>query len=179
MLSLSFIPELYFSHPPKGHQVTILSNVTIDELTIGQKGTYTKTCTAEDLSLFATISGDTNPLHLDDDFAKSSQFGKRIAHGMYTGALVSAALANELPGPGTIYMGQELKFIAPVFINDTITVVLEVEKIRLDNAIVTLLCTCTNQAGNVVAAGRATILAPREKITAEASRLPEVTLSEI
>ncbi len=154
-----------------------LNNVTISEIAIGQKATYSKTSTAEDIQLFATVSGDVNPVHLDDNYAKTTQFGQRIAHGMYTGALVSAALAIELPGPGTIYLGQEIKFKAPVFIDDTITVELEVETIREDKAIVGLLCTCTNQHGKKVAIGKATVIAPQEKITMEAPELPKVSIA--
>lgn len=156
--------------------MTTLTNVTIDELEIGQKATYSKTCTADDITLFATVSGDVNPVHLDDEFAATTPFGKRIAHGMYTGALVSAALAIELPGPGTIYMGQELKFKAPVFIGDTITVELEVDTIRAEKAIVGLLCSCTNQDGTVVAAGKATVMAPKKKLSVAAPELPTVTI---
>lgn len=157
--------------------MTILTNVTIDEIEIGQKARYVKTCTADDINLFATVSGDVNPVHLSDDYAATTVFGKRIAHGMYTGALVSAALAIELPGPGTIYMGQELKFKKPVFIGDEITVELEVDTVRADKAIVALLCTCTNQDGKVVAIGKATVMAPTEKVSIEAPALPTVTLS--
>lgn len=157
--------------------MTTLSNVTIDNISIGQKATYSKTCTEQDVQLFAVVSGDVNPIHLDADYAATTQFGQRIAHGMYTGALVSAALAIELPGPGTIYLGQELKFRAPVFIGDTITVELEVESIREDKAIVGLLCSCTNQDGKVVASGKATVIAPREAVNITAPALPSVTLS--
>ena len=153
-----------------------LSNVTISEMSIGQKATYSKTCTADDVKLFATVSGDVNPVHLDEAFAQTTPFGQCIAHGMYTGALVSAALAVELPGPGTIYLGQEIKFKAPVFIGDTITVELEVETMREDKAIVSLKCTCTNQDDKVVAAGTATVIAPKEKMTIEAPELPKVTI---
>ena len=152
----------------------MLSNVTIDEMEIGKKATYTKVCTAEDIQLFAKVSGDINPVHLDDDYAQTTRFGQRIAHGMYTGALISAALGIELPGPGTIYLGQELKFKAPVFLGDTVTVELEVESIRQDKAIVTLNCTCTKQDATVVAVGKATVIAPKEKIEMPAPELPEI-----
>lgn len=145
-------------------------------MTIGRKATFTKTCTEADIQLFATVSGDVNPVHLDAECAAGTQFGKQIAHGMYTGALVSAALGVEMPGPGTIYLGQELKFKAPVFIGDTITVTLEVETIREDKAIVSLNCTCTNQDNKVVAIGKATVIAPKEKITISAPVLPKVTI---
>lgn len=156
--------------------MTQLSNVTLDEITIGQKASYSKTCSEQDIQLFAHVSGDVNPVHLSAEYAENTQFGQRIAHGMYTGALVSAALAIELPGPGTIYLGQELKFRAPVFIGDTVTVELEVESIRSDKAIIGLLCHCTKQDGTVVATGKATVIAPREKITMQAPELPPVSL---
>ena len=98
-----------------------LTNHTFDELEIGQTASYSKTCTEEDILLFAKVSGDVNPVHLDEEFASNTQFGKRIAHGMYTGALISAALALNLPGPGSIYLGQNLKFRAPVRIGDELT----------------------------------------------------------
>lgn len=154
-----------------------LNNITIDKITLGQKASYSKTCTEQDIQLFAHISGDVNPIHLDASYAKTTQFGQQIAHGMYTGALVSAALAIELPGPGTIYLGQELKFRAPVFIGDTITVELEVESIREDKAIVGLICTCKKQDGTVVATGKATVIAPKESIQVTAPTLPTITLS--
>jgi acyl dehydratase len=156
--------------------MTQLTNTPINEISLGQTATYSKTCTLEDIQLFAKVSGDVNPVHLDDNFAKTTPFGAVIAHGMYTGALVSAALAIELPGPGTIYMGQDLKFKAPVFIDDTITVNLTVSNIREEKAIVTLDCSCTNQDGKVVAVGTATVMAPKEKMSVTAPELPSVTL---
>lgn len=157
--------------------MSTLNNVTIDKISIGQKASYSKTCTEQDIQLFAVVSGDVNPIHLDAEYAKGTQFGQQIAHGMYTGALVSAALAIELPGPGTIYLGQDIKFRAPVFAGDTITVELEVETIREDKAIVGLLCTCTKQDGTVVATGKATVIAPKESISIAAPKLPTVSLS--
>jgi 3-hydroxybutyryl-CoA dehydratase len=157
--------------------MSVLKNVTISQISIGQKATYSKTCTEQDVQLFAIVSGDQNPIHLDETYAQTTQFGQRIAHGMYTGALVSAALATQLPGPGTIYLGQELKFRAPVFIGDTVTVELEVETVREDKAIVGLLCTCTKQDGTVVASGKATVIAPKESIEMPAAALPSVSIN--
>ena len=157
--------------------MTSITNKPISEIKIGDSATYTKTCTEDDVKLFAVVSGDVNPIHLDAEYAATTQFGQQIAHGMYTGALVSAALAIELPGPGTVYLGQEIKFRAPVFIDDTITVKLTVEAIREDKAIVTLACICTNQHDKAVAKGTATVIAPTKKITVEAPALPTVTLS--
>lgn len=156
--------------------MSTLKNTPASQISVGTKATYQKTCTEEDVLLFAKVSGDVNPVHLDESFAKETQFGQRIAHGMYTGALVSAALAIELPGPGTIYLGQEIKFRAPVFIGDTITVNLEVEAIREDKNIVTLACNCTNQHGKTVAIGTATVIAPAEAIEVNTPTLPNITL---
>jgi len=157
--------------------MSTITNTPISEIKIGDKASYSKTCTEDDVKLFAVVSGDVNPIHLDAEYAATTQFGQQIAHGMYTGALVSAALAIELPGPGTIYMGQEIKFKAPVFLGDTITVELEVEAMREDKGIVTLACTCTNQHDKVVAKGTATVMAPAEKMSVEAPALPQVSLA--
>ena len=154
-----------------------ITNKPITEIAIGDTASFSKTCTEQDVQLFAIVSGDANPVHLDADFAANTQFGQQIAHGMYTGSLVSAALAMELPGPGTIYLGQEIKFKAPVFIGDTITVELTVEAIREDKAIVTLACDCKNQSVKTVAKGTATVIAPNEKISLEAPSLPSVSLT--
>ena len=91
-----------------------LENIPFDELEIGTKGSLTRTLTEQDLLLFAKVSGDTNPVHLDEAFAAETQFEGRIAHGMWTASLISCALATEMPGPGGIYLGQELKFLRPV-----------------------------------------------------------------
>ena len=104
----------------------MLENLTFDEITVGQAASYTRTVTEDDLLLFAAVSGDVNPVHLDEAFAAGTQFKGRIAHGMYTGGLISAAIAMTLPGPGTIYLGQDLRFERPVRIGDTITVQLTV-----------------------------------------------------
>ncbi|MBE0507314.1 MAG: MaoC family dehydratase, partial [Marinospirillum sp.] len=99
--------------------MTTLENRPYDTLSIGDSATFAKTLTERELVLFAAVSGDVNPVHLDAEFAKTSMFGERIAHGMWSGSLISAALATVLPGPGTIYMGQELSFRRPVKLDDT------------------------------------------------------------
>ena len=141
-----------------------LSNFTYDEIAIGQTASYTKRVTEVDIQLFAAVSGDVNPVHLDADYAAGTVFGERIAHGMLTGAIISAALAMELPGPGTIYLSQNLRFRLPVKIGDTITVVLEVTEKQDRRKVVTLDCRANNAAGKVVAAGSAEVMAPPEKI---------------
>jgi len=149
-----------------------LSNFTYDELTLGQKASFSKHVTEQDVVLFAAVSGDVNPVHLDEDFAAGTVFGGRIAHGMLTGAVISAALAMELPGPGVIYLGQTLRFTRPVKLGDRITVQLEVTEKRDDKHIVKLACTVTNQDDKVVASGEAQVLAPTEKIIIEKPELP-------
>lgn len=149
-----------------------LSNFTFDELSLGQKASFTKQVTEQDVVLFAAVSGDVNPVHLDEAFAAETMFGGRIAHGMLSGAIISAALAMELPGPGVIYLGQTLRFSRPVRIGDEVTAQLEVTEKREGKGIVKLACEVVNQDGKVVVSGEATVLAPREKIIMERPELP-------
>lgn len=126
----------------------------------GASASRTKTFTDEDVCTFAHLTGDTNPVHLDADYAAATVFSQRIVHGMLTSALISAVLANDLPGPGTIYLGQNLKFKKPVFIGDTITATVTISQVRAERKIVTFETTCTNQNGEVVIEGEATVKAP-------------------
>jgi 3-hydroxybutyryl-CoA dehydratase len=128
---------------------------------VGQKASRTRTITAQDVEAFARISGDTNPVHLDDAYAATTQFGKRIAHGILTAGLISAVLANDLPGPGSVYLNQTLTFRAPVYLNDKITATVEVTAYRADRGITTLKTTCVNQDGKLVLEGEAVVLAPK------------------
>ena len=128
-----------------------------DELKIGMTAETTKTITETDVVLFAGLSTDINPLHINEEFAKTTVFGGRIAHGILVSGLISATLANKLPGPGCIYLGQDLKFTAPVRINDTVTAKVEITSLREDKKIVTLSTTCTNQNGQVVITGSAVL----------------------
>lgn len=129
-------------------------------LEIGASASRTKLTTDDDVRAFAQASGDTNPVHLDDAYAATTQFGRRIAHGMLTASVISAILGNDLPGPGTIYLGQDLKFKAPVYIGDTITAVVELIKYREDKRIATFRTTCTNQSGTLILEGEAVVIAP-------------------
>jgi 3-hydroxybutyryl-CoA dehydratase len=149
-----------------------LSNFTFDELSLGQKASFTKQVTEQDVVLFAAVSGDVNPVHLDEAFAAKTMFGGRIAHGMLSGAVISAALAMEMPGPGVIYLGQTLRFTRPVRIGDEVTAQLEVTEKREGKGIVKLACEVVNQDGKVVVSGEATVLAPVEKIIMEKPELP-------
>lgn len=128
---------------------------------IGQRASLSKTITAKDVDTFAELIGDFNPIHVDEEYARQSRFGGRIAHGMFTGGLISAVLGNELPGPGAIYLSQQLQFKAPVYIDDTITAVVEVTAWRSDKRILTLKTDCFKQDRTQVATGEAVLLVDR------------------
>jgi len=131
--------------------------MTFSELKIGQKASIQKTFTAADVTAFAGISLDVNPIHMSEGYAQKTVFGKRIVHGILTSGLISAVLANKLPGPGTIYLGQDLRFTAPVYLGDDITAEVEIAEIREDKKIIKLTTTCTNQHGKAVITGTATV----------------------
>jgi acyl dehydratase len=158
--------------------VSNLQNFTYDEITVGQTAQFSKTLSEDDLILFAAVSGDINPVHLDPEFAATTQFGERIGHGAWTGAIVSAALALELPGPGTIYLGQELSFRAPVKVGDTITVNLEVTAKNDQKKFVTLNTIAVNQHGKTVAKGAAEVIAPTEKLSLAKPVLPAIRIGK-
>ncbi len=124
----------------------------------GEKAARTTLITDEMIRTFASLTGDTNPVHLDDAYAAGTRFGRRIAHGMIAAGLISATLADDLPGPGTIYLSQTLQFKAPVYPGDTLTTTVEVKSVRPDKPIVTLSTVCTNQNNVVVLEGEAVVL---------------------
>ena len=127
------------------------------KLNIGDTASRAKTITDADIRAFAAVSGDHNPIHVDDDFASGTLFEKRIAHGMLSASLISAVLANDLPGQGSIYLGQTLKFVAPVFIGDEITARVTVTSVRDDKPIAKLETVCVNQRNETVIKGEATV----------------------
>ena len=135
---------------------------TIDELNVGQTASFTKTISESDVYLFAGITGDFNPAHVNEVYAKNTAFKTRIAHGMLSAGLISNVLGNQLPGPGTIYMQQQLNFRAPVAIGDTVTATVEVVEILREKKRVRLKTVCTNQDGVVVLDGEALISPPRQ-----------------
>ncbi len=124
---------------------------------VGTRATRERTITDDDIVRFAEVSGDRNPVHLDADYAARSPFGQRIAHGFLIGSLISAAIGMDLPGPGSIYLGQTLKFVAPVHIGDTVTVSVEIIKVREDKRLITLRTDCTTQNGTSVLTGEAVV----------------------
>ena len=129
---------------------------------VGDKAEIAKTIEQSDIDAFADVTGDHNPVHVDEEFAKTTRFGKRIAHGMLTASLISAVLANKLPGAGSVYLGQTLQFVAPVFPGDEVTARVTVKEIREDKPIMKLETVCVNQRDEVVIRGEATVLLPQK-----------------
>lgn len=127
-------------------------------LQIGEKFSTTKQITDAVVRSFAALSGDFNPIHVDDEFAKTTRFGKRIAHGMISGALLSAVLGYEFKERRVVYLSQTMKFLLPVFIDDTVTATATVTHIREDKPIVTLETVCTKQTGEVTLSGEAVVM---------------------
>ena len=134
---------------------------SIEELQVGMTAETSKTISESDVYLYAGITGDLNPAHVNEQYAKTTVFQTRIAHGMLTAGLVSSILGNQLPGAGTIYLGQELKFLAPVRIGDTVTAKVEVTEL-LPPKRVKLRTTCLNQDGILVLDGTALVMPPRK-----------------
>ncbi len=155
-----------------------IENKTYDELKVGDQAEITRTLRKDDIELFAVLSGDVNPEHVDENFARSDVFHKVIAHGMWGGALISAVLGTELPGPGTIYVDQTLHFRKPVGVGDTVTVRVSVREKHMPGNRVTLDCVCRNQAGDVVVEGVASVIAPTAKVRRPRTALAEVHLHE-
>jgi 3-hydroxybutyryl-CoA dehydratase len=131
------------------------------KLKVGDAAELSKTIADEDVRAFAELTGDRNPVHLDEEYAAATRFGRRVAHGMLGASLISAALANELPGRGTVYLSQTLRFTAPVFPGDTVTARVVVKAVREDKPVVTLETVCTNQRGERVVEGEAVVLVPK------------------
>ena len=156
----------------------VFHNVTFDELKIGQSATIEKKITQDDIELFAGVSGDVNPAHLDQNYADHSIFHGIIAHGMLSGALISAVLGTKLPGPGSIYLNQSLQFKAPVRVGDTITAVVKVVSKITKKKIVKLECKVINQKQKIVVKGFAKIMAPIKKIITKKPDTPNVIIAD-
>ena len=141
-----------------------MKGFTIDELTVGQSASFSKTISESDVYLYAGITGDFNPAHINESYAKDTLFKGRIAHGMLSAGLISAVLGTSLPGPGTIYMKQDLKFTAPVHIGDTVTATCTVRELNLERNRVILDCVVTNQEGTAVISGEALVMPPKKEV---------------
>ena len=135
--------------------------MTIQELKVGDSASMAKTISESDVYLFAGITGDHNPAHVNEEASRQTAFGGRIVHGILSAGLISAVLAMKLPGPGTIYLGQELKSTKPVRFGDTVTATCTVSEILAEKNIIKLDPICTNQAGEVVIKGVATVMPPK------------------
>ena len=134
-----------------------LNGYDVEDLRVGMSASFSKTITEADLVLFAGVSGDNNAMHVNEEFAAATPFGGRIAHGMLTASVISAAIANKMPGPGTIYLGQNLRFRAPVRPGETVHATVTVTEIVVDRRRVTLSTIC-RVGGNVVIEGDALVM---------------------
>ena len=161
------------------NNMQFIENKTFDEIEVGQTAELVRTVKRQDIELFAVMSGDVNPAHVDEEFARSDLFHKVIAHGMWGGALISAVLGTELPGPGTIYLNQSLSFRRPVGLGDTVTVRVTVREKKPENKRLVFDCVCVNQDGETVIKGEAEVIAPTEKVRRPRALLPEVKLRMI
>lgn len=160
----------------KTPDIDITENHTFDELVVGQSATLTRTLTLEDIRAFAAVSGDTNPAHLDPEYANDTLFHGVIAHGMWGGALISAVLGTQFPGPGTIYLQQDLHFTRPVRIGDTLTVTVTVRTKDEAKQRVELDCDVRNQKGESVLNGIAKVIAPPQKVRRPKIAAPHIQL---
>jgi 3-hydroxybutyryl-CoA dehydratase len=136
---------------------------TLAELAVGMTASVTKTYGEWDILTFAAVTGDINPAHVDEAFAQETVFHGKVAHGLLTASLISAVLGIELPGPGTIYLSQDLRFRRPVRIGDTITATVEVTELIPEKNLACLKTTCTNQRAEVVLEGTAVVMPPQPK----------------
>lgn len=135
--------------------------MTVYDMKVGDKASFSKTVSESDVYLFAGISGDLNPAHINQVHAEGTMFKGRIAHGMLSAAFISTVLGTVLPGPGTIYIAQELRFTAPVRFGDTVTATVSVSELDKENNIAKLETVCVNQSGTIVIKGTATVMPPK------------------
>jgi 3-hydroxybutyryl-CoA dehydratase len=143
-----------------------MQGLFLEDLKVGMSAMFGKTVTEADIMAFAGVSGDTNPIHLHEGFAKTTRFGQRIAHGMLSGSFISAVIGTKLPGPGAIYVSQTMNFMAPVLIGETITAVATVSAIDERRRRVTIDTKCLNGEGKAVIEGEAVVLVPRRAAAA-------------
>ena len=153
-----------------------MENVTYDELSVGSSARLLRTVTLEDIQAFAAVSGDINPAHLNPEYADATMFHGVIAHGMLGAALISALFGTQFPGPGTIYLGQELKFTKPVRIGDTLTVLATVSEKDDEKKRVKMSCLVTNQKGETVLKGDANLMPPTQKVRVPKVNAPQIQL---
>ena len=155
-----------------------IENKPFDEIKLGDEANLSKTLSRQDIELFAIMSGDMNPEHLDAEYAKIEKPHEIIAHGMWGGSLISALLGTKLPGPGTLYLKQTLNFLKPVALGDTIRIKVKVIDKQKKNNIVTLDCKCINQDGEEVISGEAVVVAPKKKSKVKSVSLPQIKFKD-
>lgn len=155
----------------------MIENRTFDEIAPGDTASTVRTLTQDDVDLFAIVSGDVNPSHLDPAFARTDNFHRIVGHGMWSGSLISAVLGTRLPGPGTVYLSQDLQFLMPIGVGDTITTTVTVMEKSGTRHEISLACRCVNAAGVEVVTGTARVRAPTEKVRRPRMELPDVQLS--
>ncbi len=158
------------------HAPAKLESRPFDEIRIGERASLTRTLTRTDVKTFSVLSGDLNPTHVDDEFARRYGDGRLVAHSMLSGALISSVLGNELPGPGTRYVRQDLEFVKPVNADETITATVVVREKRPETGSVVLDCQCVNQAGEIVAQGSAEVIAPKLKVVLPRPEVAEISV---
>ena len=169
----TFQPETPVSAAPAVAS-ELVENVTYDEIAVGRTAALSRVLSREDIELFARVSGDTNPAHLDAEYAAGTMFKGVIGHGIWSASIVSAVLGTCLPGPGTIYLSQDLKFRRPVRPGDKVTATVTAKEKRDDKKIVVFGCEVTNQAGEVVLSGDATVIAPTHRVSRPRIHLHEL-----
>ncbi|HMO48246.1 MAG TPA: bifunctional enoyl-CoA hydratase/phosphate acetyltransferase [Rubrivivax sp.] len=160
-------------------ELALLRNRVFDDIAVGDSAGIERVLTLEDIQLFALLSGDVNPSHVDSEFAASSRFQGLTAHAMLGGALISGVLGTRLPGPGTVYLGQTLKFLAPVRVGDRIAVKVTVIGRDEPTRRITFDCSCINQDQQTVIQGQAEVIAPDEAIERAQATLPEIRLDVV
>ncbi len=158
--------------------MTMLKSTSFDDLEIGSQGTFTKTLTDRDIALFGDTSGDINPMHFDEEYASSTIFKGRVAHGIWSAGLISTCIGTVMPGPGSIYMGQELAFKLPVRIGDTLTASVTVKEKNERRKFVVIDCQVRNQHGKVVVSGDAKVMPPANSAEVEAPQLPDIQVGQ-
>jgi phosphotransacetylase len=156
----------------------MIENRTFDEIQVGDSASLEKELTHRDIKLFAVMSGDVNPAHVDEEYARDSRFHEVVAHGMWGGSMISTILGTQLPGPGTVYLSQFLRFLKPIGVGDRVLATVRVREKNGGKDRITLDCRVTNDDGEVVIDGTAEVLAPTEKITRPRWALPEILLQE-
>ncbi|MCP4470824.1 MAG: 3-hydroxybutyryl-CoA dehydratase [Gammaproteobacteria bacterium] len=155
----------------------MLFSTSFDDIEIGATGSYSKSLTERDIALYGEVSGDINPVHFDSEYAAGTPFKKRIAHGMWSAGLISTCIGTILPGPGSVYLGQQLQFRCPVHIGDRVTAKLTVKEKQSTRKWIILDCRVTNQNEELIAIGDATVMPPTASVSIEAPRVPTIKVS--